>query len=833
MNQDMPFEEYMPGGSPHSGSPTLQENSPSPSETFTLKRDSGYQHYFDTVSSCPDSPTSSPSASDPHHPSQEMSPLEQEVLHLYKMARLDDGPDLESECGDDYGGGVSLAGHDIMDVDDSAIDCDPPNVNSRQSSMAASGIAPLTVAPTGSLSQAFAQAWEQHLDSSHESLNGIDASQVATTNSTDGLNHQTSEPNTQIPMTQASNANHEISSIHPEPSHGSALDLFQDSDLFFGVDAHLDYQTPFPHQESPVNFNQLVPNAYSTANDGFFHGTNTDMMQSFGQSSAQTYNLPLDIQDLNPQDYEEQKNFSLVDCLDYCAEGHEAQHEYRQSIKAIGEFPRITIRDIEQGKQNRKEGIVAAEDVESGKYDSQGINWQAFGIPRGAIRGMRRKTYVNHVRKENLGRYTENRIFRGWPMYQSAQYLKLDAREKAKPIANTEKYFQFSRMDLQHQISIPHFQLRHTISASTKNAIFFPTVTKDEYCQKTTGSQITNFNPDVDNDSYTIDTANIDRNLDNPEMNKIYTLSAKNDILVAGGHGGEYAYKPLSSNPSDPFASGMITHSENSSSTNHVHTYLSRSSGLPQAVFSSNDSHIHTLDLTTNKFISRHNHEGLVNCSATSPDTRLRVLVRDDIHPLLVEADTGIKIAELDGHEDFGFACDWAADGRYFATGAQDGLVQIFDMRNWRAPIQTLLTEIGGVRALAFSPASSTNKPVLLMAESADFVHVVDASDGMFSRKQTIDFFGEVSGVTFEEEGGRFWVGVADPEFGGVMEFERSGRRGRGRRRRRKSWEDEEWEDWEEWRRGRLQDIGVEEKEKEKEKGEGKKRRRRKWVPME
>lgn len=104
------------------------------------------------------------------------------------------------------------------------------------------------------------------------------------------------------------------------------------------------------------------------------------------------------------------------------------------------------------------------------------------------------------------------------------------------------------------------------------------------------------------------------------------------------------------------------------------------------------------------------------------------------------------------------------------ATGAQDGIVQIYDMRQWREPLQTLAAELGGVRALAFSPLGS-GPPVLLLAESADFVHVVDAVG--FGREQTIDFFGEVAGVSFEPEGRRFWVGVADPDVGGLMEFER------------------------------------------------------------
>ncbi|KAL8669002.1 MAG: hypothetical protein Q9168_006395, partial [Polycauliona sp. 1 TL-2023] len=708
MNQDIPFEEYMPGLSPRPASSTVQETSPSPSETFIP----AYQHHSDALSSCPDSPSSSPSLSDPHHPSQEVSPFEQEVIDLYKMARLDDGSDLESDCGDEYDGGVSLVGHeDVMDVDGIASE-----FYSTQGSLTASGSMPSTAALATPLPQAPAQAWPHHLEDSTESTAWAYSSQPIVASSLDGLDPPTSEPNTQIPMPQTPNPSHEFAFFNTSPS----------TDWLF------DYHPLYPDQDSSLDLDQPASATTPTVSEALID-YNGYLIQPSAQPYPQMYDGP--VVTMDGQYYEEQKNFSLIECLEYCAEGREEQDANPRSVGPVGKFPRITNHNIEIGKRKRKEDIVENEDVETGRYDCQGIDWQAFGTPRTTTRRMRKETYVNHT---NLP--VEYCLFRHWRMYASAQYVKLDAGKNANPIANTEKYFNFSRMDLQHQICIPHFQLRHTISASSKNAIFFPTVVKEDGIG-TTGSQITNFNPDVADDSYVIDSAHVDRNLDDqPEMNKIYALSAKNDVLVAGGLAGEYAYKSLSSNRSAPFTSGMITHSD-LSSTNHVHTYLSRHSGLPQAVFSSNDSHIHTLDLTTNKFISRHDHTRYVNCSATSPDTRLRVLVRDATHPLIIEADTGKRIGKLTGHKDWGFACDWAADGRYFATGAQDGLVQIFDMRNWRHPVTTLLTELGGVRSLAFSPGGTTGRPVLLMAESADFVHVVDASDGMFAKKQTVDFF--------------------------------------------------------------------------------------------
>ncbi|KAL8756802.1 MAG: hypothetical protein Q9199_002692 [Rusavskia elegans] len=733
------------------------------------------------------------------------------------MARLDDDSGLESECADENDGGVTLAGHeDTMDVDGTAADRDYPGAAPGQGFSAPSGITQFTATPADANSLSIAQGIEPDFEGSGETSDGDVFSQPVTSNTLGGLNQQTSESSTQTPITQDPSASHNMSSSYPGFPSGSSLSPLQAADWLFGPEAHLDIYTPFPDQDSSANLDQPVPSTISSFSDEVFQGANALMTQHLEQPYPQIYAWHTDALDVPHHYYDEQKNMSLVDCLEYCTRGRAAQDANPQTVGLVGSFPRITDQDIEWGRRKRKEESVANGDVASGRYDFQGIDWKAFGTTRATIRRMRRRTYLNHT---NLLRScSENRIFNGWPMFASAQDMELDARDNPNPITAREKYFHFSRMNLEHQICIPHFQLRHTISASSKNAVFFPTVTKDEGGVETMGSQITNFNPEVEKDSYVVDSARVDPDLNTPEMNKIYALSAKNEVLVAGGLAGEYAYKSLSSGPSAPFTSGMITHSE-LSSTNHVHTYLSRQSGLPQAVFSSNDSHIHTLDLTTNKFISRHDHVKYVNCSATSPDTRLRVLVRDAVHPLIVEADTGKRIGKLKGHKDFGFACDWSADGRYIATGAQDGLVQIFDMRKcgWRAgPVQTLLAEIGGVRSLVFSPAGSSGKPVLLMAESADFVHIVDASDGMFAKKQTVDFFGEIAGVTFEDSGSRFWVGVADPDFGGLMEFEREkgskfGPVGGGRGKRNERTEDSV-------RTGALADSGEQ------------KRRRRKMV---
>jgi hypothetical protein len=79
---------------------------------------------------------------------------------------------------------------------------------------------------------------------------------------------------------------------------------------------------------------------------------------------------------------------------------------------------------------------------------------------------------------------------------------------------------------------------------------------------------------------------------------------------------------------------------------------------------------------------------------------------------------------------------------------------------------------MGGVRKLKFSPLGS-GKRVLIAAEPADFVHVIDGET--FTNKQTLSFFGEIGGVDFANNGRDLIVANCDSMRGGIMEYERCG----------------------------------------------------------
>jgi WD40 repeat protein len=133
-------------------------------------------------------------------------------------------------------------------------------------------------------------------------------------------------------------------------------------------------------------------------------------------------------------------------------------------------------------------------------------------------------------------------------------------------------------------------------------------------------------------------------------------------------------------------------------------------------------------------------------------------------------------LQKLSGHRDYGFACDWADDGWTIATAFQDKTVKIWDARRFTdsagnaAPVCTIRSEMAGARSLRFSPIGS-GKRVLVAAEEADFINIIDAQT--FRSKQTIDVFGELGGISFENGGQDLMVLCCDRARGGILQLER------------------------------------------------------------
>ncbi|RFU25655.1 hypothetical protein B7463_g10689, partial [Scytalidium lignicola] len=413
--------------------------------------------------------------------------------------------------------------------------------------------------------------------------------------------------------------------------------------------------------------------------------------------------------------------------------------------------------------QRNSKPSIRRDELNGERYDFQGLDWEKIGVTRAEARQVRRETYKN---------YTNLQIDPRW-----------HAREERTILSDHENFFRFRRMDCSHNVHLSHFQLRNLLACSSRNQVFY--AGRSEILCVDTLTEETSRDYSTSNDWHSGGYGTI-LDLTDPDVQgvslygngiQISTLTVAHDILIAGGFAGEYAMLNLRGSKSSKHVEGLITDHINGI-TNHIEIHLSRGSSLPRAAFASNDNGVRILDIGTNKFIAEHKYGHAINCTAGSPDHRLRVLVGDSRKVLICNAETGETLQELDGHHDFGFACDWAPDGVTVATGNQDMLVKIWDARKWTTtdgtpcPVATLQADMAGVRKLKFSPLGS-GKRVLVAAEPADILSIIDAET--FSTKQTLNFFGEIGGFDFANNGQDLVVANCDTMRGGLMMFERCG----------------------------------------------------------
>ncbi|KAI9710119.1 MAG: hypothetical protein M1820_002921 [Bogoriella megaspora] len=345
-----------------------------------------------------------------------------------------------------------------------------------------------------------------------------------------------------------------------------------------------------------------------------------------------------------------------------------------------------------------------------------------------------------------------------WRLYSTASESR---RVRGYPRGNQDgKFFRFRRTT-DHSIFLPHYQLRHLITAPSRNDIFY--ASGKRILQADCTAQPARTTMDLTSNRFTVTT-----------------IAATPSVLVAGGFNGEYAYVPLTSHDKTPPTIGNVDDTQ-THITNHVSIYTSRSlpPSSPIAALSSNNRTIRLLSTSTNTFLTTHTFPHAINASATSPDARLRALVGDSTSPLITDADRGTVLIELSSHHlDHCFSVAWSDDGISVATGGQDNLTFVWDARFWTKPVARLNSHMACPRALAFSPLGGGRR-VLCIAEADDVVGVVDAVT--WEERQDLEFFGAVGGMAVAPDGREIWVANCDPKVGGILEFERLGvKRGKG-----------------------------------------------------
>ncbi|KAJ4408974.1 hypothetical protein N0V91_002788 [Didymella pomorum] len=381
--------------------------------------------------------------------------------------------------------------------------------------------------------------------------------------------------------------------------------------------------------------------------------------------------------------------------------------------------------------------VIKREHLQGDRYDFQGIDWSVRNTTRSSVRSKRRE--CEQDRLSPSVRETRTRC--------------------TAPISNTDSFFSFRRNNTSHRAYHPHFQLRNVLAATSRNDVFYAA-----------GQKV--MRTDAEGSPA---EAVIDLSRKTALDGSITTIATLDDVLIAGAFEGEYAITDLSSTMGTPCTFGRtsdFTADTKSKIVNHLHLFESRTTYHPQGVFCSNDYRLRILDCATDTFTHNFQYSAAVNCSATSPDGRMRVVVGDFQETLITNAETGRPFETLKTHTDDAFACAWADDGIHIATAAQDSTIVVWDARYWARPLTVLTSEVSIPRALRFSPVGSGPR-VLVAAEADDYLSVINAST--FESKQVFDFFGPLGGVAFTPDGQSLFVANGERRFGGIVELERAG----------------------------------------------------------
>lgn len=126
------------------------------------------------------------------------------------------------------------------------------------------------------------------------------------------------------------------------------------------------------------------------------------------------------------------------------------------------------------------------------------------------------------------------------------------------------------------------------------------------------------------------------------------------------------------------------------------------------------------------------------------------------------------KIASIVGHLDYSFASAWHPNGRIFATGNQDKTCRVWDLRKLSMPVAILKGNIGAFRSIHFSKDGK----FMVVAEAADFVHVYNTHEN-FEKRQEIDLFGEISGVSLSPDDESLYIGLWDRTYASLLQYNR------------------------------------------------------------
>ncbi|XP_076917439.1 putative WD repeat-containing protein C2A9.03 [Bidens hawaiensis] len=380
---------------------------------------------------------------------------------------------------------------------------------------------------------------------------------------------------------------------------------------------------------------------------------------------------------------------------------------------------------------------TTAAQARTGK-DIQGIPWKRLNITRDNYRRTRLEQYRNY---ENV------------PLSGD----EVDKICKQKPKGGS--YYEFFHNTRAVRPTILHFQLRNLVWATSKHDVYlmsnYSIMHWSSLSQNLT--EILNFSGHVAPTEKHAGSL-----LEEFTQTQISTLAVNDGFLAAGGFQGELACKRL-----DKQGVSFCTRTtyEENAITNAIEIYDALSGGM-HFMASNNDCGVREYDMDGFQLVNHFHFPWPVNHTSLSPDRKLIAIVGDHLDGLLVDSTTGKMAATVEGHLDYSFATAWHPDGKIFATGNQDKTCRVWDVRNLANPVSVLKGNMGAVRSVRFS----SDGQFLVVAEPADFVHVYNTKLN-YEKRQEIDFFGEISGVSVSPDDETLHIGVWDRTYASLLQF--------------------------------------------------------------
>ncbi|CAI9773195.1 unnamed protein product [Fraxinus pennsylvanica] len=382
---------------------------------------------------------------------------------------------------------------------------------------------------------------------------------------------------------------------------------------------------------------------------------------------------------------------------------------------------------------------TCASEARRGK-DIQGIPWDRLSISREKYRQTRLEQYKNY---ENIPLSGEGSL------------------KECKPTRKGGAYYEFRQNTRSVKSTILHFQLRNLVWSTSKHDVYLVS-----HYVITHWSSLTSKKTEVLNVSGHVAPREKHPGslLEGFTQTQISTLAVRDNLLIAGGFQGELICKDLD-RPGVSFCTR--TTYEDNAITNAIDIYNSPS-GAVHFTASNNDCGVRDFDMERFHLVKHFSYPWPVNHTSLSPDGKLIIIVGDNPDGMLVDSQTGKTVMPLHGHLDFSFASAWHPDGYLFATGNQDKTCRVWDARNLSKSVAVLKGNLGAIRSIRFT----SDGQFMAMAEPADFVHVYDVKNG-YEKEQEIDFFGEISGISFSPDTESLFIGVWDRTYGSLLQYNR------------------------------------------------------------